>query len=261
MFRALATASTGMTAEQTRLDVTANNIANSSTTGFKRSRVEFADLMYQQMRPAGAPTGPAAASPIGTEVGLGVRVLATPREFSQGEMQQTGNPLDVAIEGRGFLPVVLPNGDPAYTRAGALQVDGDGRLLTADGFPLAGDVTIPAEASGIAIAPDGTITGMMPGDVAPATFGQLQLATFTNPAGLEPLGKTLYAETTSSGTAQVGPPGEGGAGTLLQGSLEASNVNTVKEMIDLIAGQRAYEINTRVIKAADEMLGQTAQLR
>jgi len=261
MFRALGTASTGMTAQQVQLDVTANNIANASTIGFKRSRVAFADLIYQQMRPAGASTGPGAEAPIGTEVGLGTRVSATPREFSQGELQQTGNQFDLAIEGRGFFPITLPSGEAAYTRAGSFQIDGEGRMITAEGFALLGDIAVPAEAQSVSISADGTVAAQLPGDVEPAVLGQIQLATFTNPAGLEPLGKNLFRETVASGAAVISVPGDGSAGSLAQGSLEASNVNTVQEMIDLIAGQRAYEINTRVIKAADEMLGQTAQLR
>lgn len=261
MFRSLATAASGMEAQQTRLDVTANNIANVSTNGFKRSRAEFADLVYQQLRPAGAVTGQGTAAPSATEVGLGTRLVSTAREQSQGELHQTGGPLDVAIEGHGFLAIRLPNGDTGYTRNGALQLDSTGRLVTGEGYALASEITIPPEAQAVAIAPDGTVSATMPGETQPAELGQIQIATFANPGGLAAQGANLFKETSASGTAVLGAPGEGDAGTLRQGMLEVSNVNVVQEMIDLISGQRAYEINARVIKAADEMLGQTAQLR
>jgi flagellar basal-body rod protein FlgG len=261
MFRSLATAATGMEAQQTRLDVTANNIANVSTNGFKKERAEFADLMYQTMRPAGASTGNGATAPSNTEVGLGTRLITTSRQIGQGEMHQTGNPLDLAIEGHGYLAITLPSGDTAYTRDGALQLNAEGKLVTSDGYAVAGDITIPPDAQSVAIAGDGTITATIPGQSAITELGKLQLATFTNPGGLAALGGTLFRETAASGTAVVGVPGQGGAGTIRQGMIEVSNVNVVEEMIDLIQGQRAYEINSRVIKAADEMLGETAQLR
>ena len=261
MFRSLATAASGMEAQQTKLDVTANNIANVSTNGFKKGRAEFADLMYQTMRPAGAPTGNGSTAPTGTEIGLGTRLVTTAREHGQGELHTTGNPLDIAIEGHGFLPIALPSGETAYTRNGALQVNAEGRLVTADGYSVQGDITIPTEAQSVSIAADGTISATVPGDSQPQQLGKLQLAMFANPAGLAAQGSTLFKETSASGTAVLGDPGTGGAGAIRQGTLEVSNVNVVEEMIDLISGQRAYEINSRVIKAADEMLGQTAQLR
>jgi flagellar basal-body rod protein FlgG len=261
MFRSLATAASGMEAQQTRLDVTANNIANVSTSGFKKGRAEFADLIYQTMRPAGAPTGNGVNAPTGTEIGLGTRLVTTSREHGQGELHQTGNPLDVAIEGHGFLPVTMPSGETAYTRNGALQVNAEGRLVTADGYSITGDITIPTEAQAISIAANGTISVTLPGETQPVEVGKLQVAMFTNPAGLAAQGSTLFHETSASGTAVLGAPGDGGAGSIRQGMLEVSNVNVVEEMIDLITGQRAYEINSRVIKAADEMLGETAQLR
>jgi flagellar basal-body rod protein FlgG len=261
MFRSLATAASGMEAQQTKLDVTANNIANVSTNGFKKARAEFADLMYQTMRPAGAPTGNGANAPSGTEIGLGTRLVTTARENGQGELHTTGNPLDVAIEGHGYLAVTLPGGETAYTRNGALQVNAEGKLVTADGYAVVGDITVPPEAQSVAIAADGTISATVPGNSQPVELGKLQLAMFANPAGLAAQGNTLFRETSASGTAVLGAPGEGGAGSIRQGMLEVSNVNVVEEMIDLISGQRAYEINSRVIKAADEMLGQTAQLR
>lgn len=261
MFRSLATAASGMEAQQTKLDVTANNIANVSTNGFKKARAEFADLIYQNLRPAGAPTGNGTTAPSGTEIGLGTRLVTTARELGQGELRRTGNPLDVAIEGRGYLAVTLPGGETAYTRNGALQVNAEGRLVTADGFSIEGDITVPPEAQAVSIAADGTISATVPGSTQPVELGQLQLAMFANPAGLAAQGGTLFRETSASGTAVLGAPGEGGAGAIRQSMLEVSNVNVVEEMIDLITGQRAYEINSRVIRAADEMLGQTAQLR
>ena len=261
MLRALTTAAAGMDAQQTKLDVTANNIANVSTAGFKKSRAEFADLMYQTTRPAGAATGNGTAAPSGLEVGLGVRVATTQRVLSQGQMIPTGHAYDVAIEGNGYFPVTLPSGETAYTRNGAFKVSAEGLLVTGEGYPVGGEITIPTEVLNLSIAQDGRITATVPNDPAPVELGQLQITTFANPAGLEPMGKTLFRESGASGDAITGNPGENGAGTLQSGSLEGSNVSVVEEMIDLISGQRAYEVNTRVIKAADEMLGQTAQLR
>jgi flagellar basal-body rod protein FlgG len=261
MFRSLATAASGMEAQQTKLDVTANNIANVSTNGFKKGRAEFADLMYQSMRAGGAPTGAGTQAPTPTEIGLGTRLVATSRELGQGELHQTGGPLDVAIEGHGFLAVTMPNGETAYTRNGKLQMSSEGRLVTSEGYAIAGDITIPPDAQSVTIAADGTVSAKVSGDTQATELGQIQIASFANPGGLAAQGGTLFKETTASGTAVLGAPGEGGAGTLRQGMLEVSNVNVVEEMIDLISGQRAYEINSRVIRAADEMLGQTAQLR
>lgn len=261
MFRSLATAASGMEAQQTKLDVTANNIANVSTNGFKKGRAEFADLMYQELRPGGAPTGNGASAPTPTEIGLGTRLVSTSRELGQGELHQTGGPLDVAIEGHGYLPVTLPSGETAYTRNGAMHMNAEGRLVTSDGYSIAGDITIPPEAQSITIGVDGTVSAKVPGDTQPVELGKIQIAMFANPGGLSAQGGTLFKETSASGTAVLGAPGEGGAGALRQGMLEVSNVNVVAEMIDLISGQRAYEINSRVIRAADEMLGQTAQLR
>jgi flagellar basal-body rod protein FlgG len=261
MFRSLTTAASGMEAQQTKLDVTANNIANVSTNGFKKGRAEFADLIYQTQRAAGAATGQGTQAPSPTEIGLGTRLVATGRSLGQGGLQQTGNQLDVAIEGHGYLPVKMPGGDTAYTRNGALKISAEGRLVTSDGFSLAGEITVPPEAQSVTIAADGTVTAKIPGDAQSVELGQIQIATFANPGGLAAQGGTLFRETSASGTAVLGAPGEGGAGALRQGMLEGSNVNVVEEMIDLISGQRAYEINSRVIRAADEMLGQTAQLK
>jgi flagellar basal-body rod protein FlgG len=250
-----------MEAQQTKLDVTAHNIANVSTAGYKKSRAEFADLMYQTMQPAGAATGATTNAPTGTEVGLGTRIASTARSYSEGELSQTGNALDVAIQGQGFFQVTMPDGTIAYTRNGAFQLDAEGKLVTHDGYALAGDLQIPPDAQQVTIAADGTVTATMADSPDPVAIGQVQLAMFANPAGLSPMGDTLFKATVASGQPIEGPPGQGGAGSLLQGSLEMSNVNVVQEMVDLIAGQRAYEINTRVVKAADDMLGQTAQMR
>ena len=261
MFRSLATAASGMEAQQTRLDVTANNIANVSTNGFKKGRAEFADLIYQTTRFAGSATGAGTSAPTPTEIGLGVRLTSTGRDVGQGELHNTQGPLDVAIEGNGYLPVTLPSGETAYTRNGALHMTAEGRLVNADGYAIGGDITIPPEATQVTIAADGTVSAQLAGSSAASELGKIQIATFANPAGLAAKGNNLLSETSASGSAVLGTPGEGGAGNLRQGMLEVSNVNVVEEMIDLISGQRAYEINSRVIKAADEMLGQTAQLK
>jgi flagellar basal-body rod protein FlgG len=250
-----------MEAQQTRLDVTANNIANVSTNGFKKGRAEFADLMYQTVRSAGSATGNGTTAPDTTEIGMGTRLTATTRELGQGELHQTGNPLDVAIEGHGFLPVTLPSGETAYTRNGALHMSAEGQLVSSEGYPVGGDITSPSDAQTLTIGADGTVSATLPGESQPVELGQIQIAMFANPGGLAAQGGTLFRETSASGSAVLGAPGEGGAGTVRQGMLEVSNVNVVEEMIDLISGQRAYEINSRVIRAADEMLGQTAQLR
>jgi len=261
MFRSLATAASGMEAQQTKLDVTANNIANVSTNGFKKGRAEFADLMYQQIRPAGAPTGNGTSAPTPTEVGLGTRLTGTSRELTQGELHQTGHQLDIAIQGKGFLPVTMPDGSTTYTRNGSLQLDATGKLVTSDGYPIAGEITVPPDAQSVTIAANGQVSATIPNEAQPVILGQMQIASFANPGGLAAQGSTLFRETSASGSAVLGNPGEGGAGTLSQGALEISNVNVVEEMIDLIAGQRAYEVNSRVVKAADEMLADTAQLR
>ena len=261
MIRALSTAATGMEAQQTRLDVTSNNIANVSTTGYKRVRAEFEDLMYQTERAPGSSTGANTKNPTGVQVGMGVRTVATQRMHDEGSLQQTGNPLDVAIEGNGFYPITLPNGQQAYTRDGTFKMDQEGRVVNSEGYALATDINIPADAQSITIGADGVVSVILPNEPEPAQLGQIQLATFANPAGLSTMGKNLYTETAASGTPILSNPGQDGTGTLSQGALELSNVKVVEEMIDLISGQRAYEVNSRVIKAADEMLQQTANLR
>ena len=261
MLRALSTAASGMNAQQIKLDVTANNIANVSTAGFKRSRAEFQDLMYQTLRAPGAVSGQGVTAPSGAQVGLGVRTAATQRSHAEGDLQQTGNPLDLAIEGQGFFPVTMPGGGLAYSRAGAFKLNGEGHVVNADGYSLASEIVIPPEAQSVTIGADGTVTATVAGTAAPVEVGKIQLATFANPAGLAPMGRNLFTETSASGTAVNGAPGESGIGTLSQGTLELSNVKVVEEMVDLISGQRAYEVNSRVVKAADEMLQQTANLK
>lgn len=261
MFRAMSTAASGMEAQQTKLDVTSNNIANVSTSGFKKSRAEFADLMYQTVRSAGTGTGNGTEAPTSTQIGMGVRVLATQQQHSEGDLRQTGNPLDVAIQGRGFFAINLPSGEVAYTRNGAFKLDAEGNMVNADGFRLASEITVPPETQTVTIAADGTVSATVPGEAAPVELGRIEIAMFANEGGLEATGNNLFRETSASGTAILGAPGENAAGTLMQGTLEGSNVKVVEEMIDLIAGQRAYEVNSRVIRAADEMLGQTANLR
>jgi flagellar basal-body rod protein FlgG len=260
MFRALHVAATGMAAQETKLDTIANNIANANTTGFKRQDAEFEDLMYQQQR-AAALSANGTAAPASMQLGSGARVVATSRVFSQGAAQQTGNPFDIAIEGQGFLVVMRPSGQVAYTRAGSLKVDAQGRVTTSDGLALEPPIVVPPDATNVTIAADGTISATQPGQTNATRLGQLQLATFPNPGGLSAIGHNLFEPTSSSGAAQVGAPGLEGRGVIMQGALEGSNVEIVDEMIGLIRAQRAYEINSKVISAADEMLRNATQAR
>ncbi len=261
MLRALATAATGMEAQQSYVEVIANNLANVNTAGFKRSRAEFQDLLYQTLRAPGSTAAAGLIVPTGEQIGLGTRLVATDRIHTEGDLKQTGVPLDVAIEGDGFLSVTMPSGEAAYTRAGALKLDGAGRLVTADGYPLTANISIPAQSTNIAINPDGTVSVQMSGQPGMTEVGRLTLVGFPNPNGLMSKGRNLYQATQVAGAPVEGHPGQNGLGTLAQGTLEMSNVKVVEEMVDLIVGQRAYDINSRVIKAADEMLQQTASLR
>lgn len=261
MHRALSTAASGMKAQQKKLDVTANNIANVSTPGFKKSRAEFSDMLYQTERVAGTATSQQTQAPVGTQIGTGVRTAGTQRMHSQGSLQQTGNPLDLAIEGDGFFSVQGPGDAPVYTRAGNFKLDASGRLVTSEGYFLTSDITVPPDAQSINVGSDGTVSATLPGTLEPLELGQLEIINFSNPSGLQSLGKNLMSATASSGAPIAGNPGENGTGMLTQGMLETSNVEVVEEMIDLIAGQRAYEVSSRVVRAADEMLGQAAQLR
>jgi flagellar basal-body rod protein FlgG len=261
MFRSLHIASTGMSAQETQLEGVANNISNANTAGYKRQRVEFQDLLYQNVREAGAPTSPNTMSPAGLQIGTGVRVVGTAREFEQGGLENSGNPLDVAIEGTGFLVTLQPDGTNAYTKAGQLKTDGAGRIVTNEGMPLDPPITIPQGAAGISIAADGTVNVSMPGEAVPTEVGKIQLASFINETGLKALGHNLFVPTVASGQPQLGNPGEDGRGTLLQGSYERSNVDIVTEMIGMISAQRAYEINSKVITTADDMLRAATQMK
>ncbi len=260
MIRSLWVAKTGMEGQQTKLDTISNNLANVATNGFKRGGVLFEDLMYQNMRPAGAATSEQSQLPTGLQLGLGTRVAAATRNFSQGTLQQSGNNLDVAIKGGGFFQVQLPDGTTGYTRDGAFQTDASGALVTAAGYHVQPGITIPVNALAVAIANDGTVNITLPGQAAPASVGQIQLAHFVNPAGLDPRGQNLFAETAASGTPQAGAPGANGLGTLQQGFLEGSNVNVVEELVAMIATQRAYELNSKAIQTSDQMLQRLGQL-
>ncbi|NOY52385.1 MAG: flagellar basal-body rod protein FlgG [Deltaproteobacteria bacterium] len=257
MIRALWTAASGMEAQQLNIDVIANNLANVNTTGFKRSRADFQDLLYQTLREAGASSSSSTIYPTGMQIGLGTRNAAIQKIFQQGEFQQTQNPLDFAIEGRGFFQILQPNGETGYSRAGSFKQDEQGRLVTSDGFPLVPQITIPADTLNITVGSDGTVSVMQAGQNASTQVGQIQLVSFANPSGLKSIGRNLYTETASSGSPTTGTPGENGVGTLAQGFLELSNVNISEELINMIVGQRAYEINSKAIQTADEMM-QTA---
>ncbi|MBL8362298.1 MAG: flagellar basal-body rod protein FlgG [Rubrivivax sp.] len=260
MIRSLWVAKTGMEGQQTKLDAISNNLANVATNGFKRGGVVFEDLMYQNIRPAGAATSEQSQLPTGLQLGLGTRVAATTRNFNQGTLQQTGNNLDVAIKGNGFFQITLPDGTTGYTRDGSFQLDANGALVTAAGHPVQPGITIPNNALAIAIAADGTVNVTVPGQAAPRNVGQLQTATFANPAGLDPRGGNLYAETAASGQPQAGAPGSNALGTLQQGFVEGSNVNVVEELVSMIATQRAYELNSKAIQTSDQMLQRLGQL-
>ena len=259
MIRALWTAASGMQSQQVNMDVIANNLANVNSSGFKKSRADFQDILYQTSRAAGT-GGDGGEVPTGIQVGLGSRVAAVQKVFTTGDFQQTENELDLAIEGSGFFQVTLPDGTEAYTRSGALKKDSTGRLVTSDGFPVVPEIVIPEGATSISIGSDGTIDVLLDGESTPTEVGDIELVRFANPAGLSSLGRNLYAETPTTGTPQSGTPGEEGFGTLSQGFLEGSNVNIMEEMVNMIAGQRAYEVNSKAIKTADEMLQMTSGL-
>ena len=260
MMRSLWISKTGMEAQQTQLDTIAHNLANVGTNGFKRGHVVFEDLIYQNLRQAGANSSEQTQLPTGLQVGLGVRPVSLSRNFSQGNLQQTGNTLDIAVKGSGFFQIQMPDGSVAYTRDGAFQVDAQGRLVTNNGFVVQPGITIPANAQSVTIAADGTVGALLPAQSAPTTVGQLQLVSFTNPAGLEPRGQNLFTETAASGTPNAAAPGSDGLGTLAQGYVETSNVNVVEELVAMIQTQRAYEINSKAIQTSDQMLQRLGQL-
>ena len=260
MMRSLWISKTGMEAQQTQLDHISHNLANSATNGYKRAHAVFEDLMYQNLRQAGANSSEQTQLPTGLQAGLGVRAVATSRQFSQGNLQQTTNNLDVAIKGNGFFMVDMPDGTTGYTRDGAFQVDSQGRLVTNNGFTVQPGITIPATAQSVTIGADGTVSVLLPGQAATQPVGQLQLASFINPAGLEPRGQNLFAETAASGAANTGAPSGNGLGSLAQGFVETSNVNAVEELVTMIQTQRAYELNSKAIQTADQMLQRLGQL-
>ena len=260
MIRSLWIAKTGLDAQQTQMDTIANNLANVSTSGFKRSRAVFEDLLYQNMRQPGAQTSQQTQLPSGLQVGTGVRTVATERIFTQGNLQQTSNDKDLAIQGNGFFQVLMPDGTTGYTRDGSFQVDAQGQMVTASGFAIQPAITIPANAQSITVGRDGTVSVTIPGTAAATQVGQLQLATFINSAGLESKGENLYAETTASGNANTNTPGTNGAGMITQGYVETSNVNVAEELVNMIQTQRAYEINSKAITTSDQMLQKLSQL-
>jgi flagellar basal-body rod protein FlgG len=261
MIRALNSAASGMTAQQANVDSIANNLANSGTAGFKARRAQFQDLLYQNMIQPGAAAGQQTTTPAGLQIGLGTRTVSNEIIFSQGNMTQTDNNLDLAIQGKGFFQIRRPAGDLAYTRAGLFQLDRNGNMVTAEGDPIEPQITIPANAQAVTISQDGTVSYTLPGQNAAQKAGQIQLANFQNPAGLNSLGNSLFQPTDASGDPQVGNPGGAeGLGTVMQGYSEQSNVNVVEEFVNLIQSQRAYEANSRVVKAADEMYQQVNQL-
>ncbi|MBU1306532.1 MAG: flagellar basal-body rod protein FlgG [Alphaproteobacteria bacterium] len=260
--KALYIASTGMSAQERNVEVISNNIANMRTTGYKRQRAEFEDLLYQQMTRAGSQTSAQGTTvPAGLEIGSGVRTVSTPRVMSQGSVNMTEGELDVAIRGEGFFMVQLPDGRTAYTRDGSFQRSADGNLVNSSGYAIDPGISIPGDANSVAISQDGMVSAYVGTDSTPTQIGQLQLARFVNKAGLESLGDNLFMDTPASGPAQVSVPSTDGTGNLLQGYLEMSNVNSVTEIADLIAAQRAYEMNARVISGADQMMQSTSQLR
>ena len=251
---ALWAAKTGLDAQQTRMAVVSNNLANVNTTGFKKSRAVFEDLLYQNVRQVGGATSQDTQAPSGMSLGTGVRVVATEKTYTQGNLNQTGNALDLAISGRGFFQVLLPDGTLAYTRAGDFQMNNQGQLVTSSGYAVQPGINIPQGAQSITVGNDGVVSVLLAGASAPTQVGQVQLADFVNPAGLQPRGENLLVESASSGSAQTGNPGLSGLGTLNQGMVESSNVNVVEEMVNMIETQRAYEMNTKAIQTTDQML-------
>jgi flagellar basal-body rod protein FlgG len=260
--QALYIASTGMAAQEQNVNVISNNIANMRTTGYKRQRAEFQDLLYQEIRRAGGATSDSGTQlPVGIEIGSGVRISATTRDMSQGSIVASGKDLDMAVQGEGYFVVNLPTGQTAYTRDGSFERDGTGKLVTQDGYEVQPGITIPDNANSVTVSPDGIVTALIGTDTTPTQLGQLQLARFVNKGGLESLGNNNFIETPSSGPAQAGVPNADGMGNIMQSYLESANVDSVTEISDLIAAQRAYEMNARVVTGADEMLQTTSQMK
>jgi flagellar basal-body rod protein FlgG len=254
MTPALWAAKTGLDAQDTRMAVISNNIANVNTTGFKQSRGVFQDLMYQNVHQVGAQSTQDTQLPSGMYLGTGVRVVATEKVYTQGSLTSTSNALDIAIQGNGFFQVLMPDGTIAYTRDGTFQLNSQGQMVTSSGNQLQPPITIPSNATSVTIGADGTVGALVPGSPTPTTIGQIQLVSFVNTAGLEPRGQNLMTESAASGAPQVGTPGLNGLGTLLQGNLEGSNVNVVQELVSMIETQRAYEMNSKSIETTNQML-------
>lgn len=261
MIRSLWTSATGMQAQELNIDVIANNLANVNTSGFKKSRAEFQDLLYENMRSAGAASSADTTIPTGVQLGHGTRPSAVQKLFGQGDFQNTENQLDWAIEGDGFFQIELPNGDTSYSRCGEFKLDADGRIVNADGFLLVPQMTIPTDTVSITVGMDGTVSVIQADDPVPSEIGTIQLARFVNAAGLRSLGKNLFVPTEASGDEIVGTPGENGFGTIAQGFLEMSNVSVVDEMVSMITAQRAYETNSKVIQTSDDMLQMANNLK
>ncbi len=257
--RSLWVAKTGLDAQQTRMAVISNNLANVNTTGFKKSRPIFEDLVYQNIRQVGSQTTQNTQLPTGLQLGTGVRTVATEKLHTQGNIQQTENSLDVAINGRGYIQILMPNGDINYTRDGSFKLDSTGQLVTAGGLTIEPNITIPQDAISISIGRDGSVNVTQPGSAAANNVGQIQLADFVNPTGLEPVGENLFRESVSSGPPIIGTPGENELGFTMQGALETSNVNVVEELVNMIETQRAYEMNSKAISTTDEMLSFVTQ--
>jgi flagellar basal-body rod protein FlgG len=260
MIRSLWIARTGLDAQQTQLDVIANNLANVSTNGYKRSRAVFEDLLYQTLRQPGAQSSQSTQIPSGLQIGTGARPVSTARVFTQGNLQKTDNSLDIAVQGNGFFQILLPDGTTGYTRDGSFQKDNQGQIVTSDGYPLQPNITIPANALSLSVGQDGTVTVTQSGSAATTQIGTIQLATFINPAGLQGMGQNLFLETAASGTPTPNTPGQNGAGIVNQGYVETSNVNVAEELVTMIQTQRAYEINSKVVSTSDQMLARLAQL-
>lgn len=257
MADAIYTASTGMLAQQMNLDVISNNLANVNTVGFKRSRAAFQDLLYDTVTPSGTPSGSGTQIPAGIQIGLGVELVAVNKLFTQGDFKQTGNDLDLVIEGNGFFQISRPDGTIAYTRAGNFQIDSEGRIVNTEGYPLEPAITVPSNTTKITVSHDGIVSVLESGNVTPVEIGNIELAYVTNPAGLQAAGKNLFLETEASGAPTVGTPGSDGLGGLNQGFVENSNVNVVEELANLLFAQRAFEFNSKALEAANQML-QTA---
>jgi len=254
MNQALWIAKTGLEAQNTQMAVVSNNLANVNTTGYKRSSAIFQDLLYQNVRQVGAQSTQNTQLPSGLMLGTGTQIVATEKNFSQGSIVQSGNPLDMAIQGRGFFQILMPDGTLSYTRDGSFQMNSQGQLVNASGYPVQPTITVPNGAQSITVGNDGTVTATLAGQASPTQIGSLQLADFVNPAGLQPLGNNLYQASAASGTPQTGTPGVNGLGTTIQGSLETSNVNVVEELVNMIETQRAYEMNSKAVSATDDML-------